>query len=167
MTWLAAGLVTGLLLAALLWLRMESQAPAMAPAAPVAPATPLPVSPVEPEAPDPLRERFQFYDLLPRQEVVVPGRAEERRAPPPAAAAPPSGQYMLQAGSFRRHADADGVKARLAMLGIQASIESVTLEGSEMHRVRIGPLRDTAEVERVRERLSREQIDVFVQRVGD
>lgn len=103
-------------------------------------------------APD-KKPRFEFYTILSELEVFVP----EPEADEPATAtvqqpgtAPSSGkQYLLQAGSFKSKADAERLKASLALLGVQSSIQSVKINADNWHRVRIGPfnnptrLRDT------------------------
>ncbi|MBI3186456.1 MAG: SPOR domain-containing protein [Gammaproteobacteria bacterium] len=99
--------------------------------------------------------RFDFYTILPESEVFVPEPAT--RKPDNAAATSQTAetattggkQYLLQAGSFRNHADADNLKANLALLGVTSSIQSVNINNESWHRVRIGPfnndkkLRDT------------------------
>lgn len=50
---------------------------------------------------------------------------------------------MLQAGSFGTSSEAESTKARLAMLGLTARIESANIGGKQVYRVRMGPY-DTA-----------------------
>lgn len=90
-------------------------------------------------------ERYEFFTVLPEIEVVVPnGEIEQRaRENPEQPATPAGGSYLIQAGSFRSAADAEALKARLAMLGMVARIQSVTVNGESWHRVRLGPY-DTA-----------------------
>jgi cell division protein FtsN len=72
-------------------------------------------------------------------------------------------QYIIQAASFQNFADADRLKARIALLGIVASIQTVTIkEGEEWHRVRIGPVSSTEEVNRLRNRLAEHKIKALV-----
>ncbi|RCX32972.1 SPOR domain-containing protein [Thioalbus denitrificans] len=171
-----AGLIPGLLVALLVYLevrtpdaprqpRPAAQAPAR-PVAPVAPARPAPKpgQPAPGKKPEPETPRFEFYTILPEMEVVVPDKEVE---PPPrpaagqaAPATPPQPQtasaaapvrYFLQAGSFRRFEDADRVKAQLALLGLVAGVQRVTINGGEAwHRVRLGPYTSLTELERVR-----------------
>lgn len=125
--------------------------------------------------------RFEFYKLLPEQEVEVPRRREAARdegasgtaeAPPRDATASnrqPAAdrRYLLQAGSFRSYDDADRLKASLALLGVEARIQAVELPGGEIwHRVRIGPFSDRAEINRVRERLARNNVEAILLRAG-
>lgn len=89
--------------------------------------------------------RYEFFTVLPEIEVVVPNREIEQRARenPEQPATPAGGSYLIQAGSFRSAEDAEALKARLAMLGMVARIQSVTVNGQTWHRVRLGPY-DTA-----------------------
>ena len=141
--------------------------------------------------------RFEFYHLLTEQEVAIeledqPGEAasvpmlgelalpsaeeedevvEQRSLPETATAEPspsPSGtRYLLQAGSFRQAADADALRANLALIGIEARIQIVELPGGETwHRVRIGPFNDLREVNQARARMAANQIDAIMLRTG-
>lgn len=85
-------------------------------------------------------------------------------ATPSSSAPAQSGQqYIIQAASFQNFADADRLKARIALLGIVASIQTVTIkEGEEWHRVRIGPVNSTEEVNRLRNRLAEHKIKALV-----
>jgi len=56
-----------------------------------------------------------------------------------AAAAPDNVRYILQAGSFGASGDAESTKAKLAMLGLTARVESAQISGKTVYRVRMGP----------------------------
>jgi cell division protein FtsN len=74
-------------------------------------------------------------------------------------------QYVLQAGSFRQSQDAETLRARIALLGVEATIQPVTLnQGERWHRVRIGPLSTLDELNRVRRRLDENGIGVLLVR---
>lgn len=120
----------------------------------------------EPDAPPP-KSRFDFYDELPKFEVVIP--EHERDVRPDAATAPVSepGTYVLQAGSFRNVADADRVQATLAIQGIESRIQHVTIDEDTWHRVRIGPFDDLAQLDQMRKKLHEKHIEVLVIRVVD
>lgn len=81
-------------------------------------------------------------------------------APPPAAvanAAPPpekSGQFLLQAGAFKNGAQADDLKARIAMMGLVGHVETVQTPSGEMHRVRLGPYATASELNAAKQKLS-------------
>ena len=104
--------------------------------------------------------RFDFYTLLPKQEVVIPEseilEEQQRMAPKENVI------YSIQAGSFRRYADADALKARLALLGIEAEIQSVQGKEETWQRVRIGPFNSSRELNRVRNRLNSNNISSLV-----
>ena len=58
------------------------------------------------------------------------------------------GAYILQAGSFRNHADADRVRALIAMQGVESKIQKVTIDKDTWHRVRVGTDHEPAETRR-------------------
>jgi len=111
--------------------------------------------------------QFDFYEMLPKFEVVIP--EEDGRAPPTAGAAAVAkpGAYILQAGSFRNHADADRVRALIAMQGVESKIQKVTIDKDTWHRVRVGPIANLQKLEETRSRLRQAQIDALIIRVGE
>jgi cell division protein FtsN len=111
------------------------------------------------------RPRYDFYTVLPEMEVLIPDselkaqvRAETPAATgtdtPPATVAASGVRYRLQAGSYRDPRPAEEAKARLALLGIGASVQSVNINGATYHRVYVGPFGSAAEVERVKQQLA-------------
>lgn len=92
----------------------------------------------EPEPAKPPKPKFDFYTILPETETVLP---ERRARAKPVKAKPEEGvSYILQAGSFAGFEEADNMKARLALGGLVAHIQKITIEGKgEYHRVRLGP----------------------------
>jgi cell division protein FtsN len=151
--WFLAGGLVGAFGVGAAWMMNEQ------PAAPQLATAPAP-QPTE-AAPRP-KPKFDFYDMLPKEEVVVPAEREPEPVPlpqpgqstPPVQAPPPAqtasatpapasaagpNSYVLQVGSFRSNADAEKLKAQLALLGIQTSIQTVTIDsGQTYHRVRTG-----------------------------
>jgi len=101
--------------------------------------------------PPPPKPRFDFYTILPEMEVVV---AEEEIKGRPKGGVPQvdqPGTYYLQAGSFRAFDQADRLKAQLALLGLHAGIETVTVNKNETwHRVRVGPYKNLDDLNRSR-----------------
>jgi cell division protein FtsN len=70
---------------------------------------------------------------------------------------------MLQAGSFRNGEQAERFRAELALLGLQTSIQTVTIDNKDTyHRVRVGPFRDTGSLNKARNRLSKQGIESSV-----
>ena len=67
--------------------------------------------------------------------------------------------YFVQVGSFRNYAEADRRKASVAFLGISARIEAGTgTDGSPLHRVRIGPIKDQDQLQALLQRLQENNI---------
>lgn len=119
----------------------------------------------EKTAEPPIKRSFDFYTLLPELEIVIP--QEETDLPdklPARQTTPPThkGGYLLQAGSFKSPEDADSLKARLALLGIEANVQSVDVNDIQWHRVRVGPSSDRQALEQVRMRLRTHQIDTIL-----
>ena len=116
----------------------------------------------------PKKPRYDFFTVLPEMEVVVPEQELSRKAEPAPDTAPTSTQdsYILQVGSFRNAADAEQMKARLALLGSIASVQTVTVNGQTWHRVRIGPFKGARMADEKRRMLSDNQIDTLVMKVN-
>ena len=111
-------------------------------------------------------KNYDFYDMLPNFEVVVPEK--EAVVPRDAPESPEKkGAFVLQAGSYRKFEDADRVRAQLALQGIESNVQRVAIDADTWHRVRIGPITDAAELDRIRERLKEAEVDFLVVRVGD
>ncbi len=105
------------------------------------------------DAPEDGRSRqYDFFTVLPEIEVVVPRQEIEERArehPEPGE----EGSYMLQVGSFRSETDAEGLRAQLTLLGLEAQIQTVTVNEATWHRVRVGPFDNAREANSARRRL--------------
>ena len=100
--------------------------------------------------------RFDFYTILPELEVAIPEEELIEASKKPEAQNNNEGvDYMLQAGSFRNMEQADRLKAKLALQGIVATIQTVHIrDGETWHRVRVGPITDIATLNQTRKRLS-------------
>ena len=105
------------------------------------------------------KPRFEFYTILSELEVFVPepeveienSKAQPSSNRPVEASNISNKKYLLQAGSFKSQEDAERLKASLALLGVQSSIQSVNINRDNWHRVRIGPFSNPT---RLRETLS-------------
>ncbi len=125
--------------------------------------------------------RFEFYSILPELEVVVPDASEEDgeaavegapgspadsgeddtgTAPPPES----DGRFYLQAGSFQKSEQADRMKARISLLGLDVEIQQVKINGENWHRVRAGPFTDPSRLKDAQKRLRSDGIDYLVTR---
>jgi cell division protein FtsN len=105
--------------------------------------------------------------MLPNFEVVVPEREQDVRRDAPASEVRKEGAYVLQVGSYRDFKEADRVRAQLALQGIESKVQRVSVDNDTWHRVRVGPITDLKELNRVRDRLREAEMDVLVIRVGD
>ncbi len=120
------------------------------------------------EPPAPAENRFQFYEILPQFEVTLPDEApaattsRARRTQTPA---PAPGSYLLQAGSFSASADAERLKAQLALLGFESHVQPVTIDDDVFNRVRIGPIADLEAAKRTQRQLRDAGIDSLLMRV--
>jgi cell division protein FtsN len=108
------------------------------------------------------KPRFEFYKILPgSQEATPAGKSEEGKAAKPEAkpeakaGAKPAEAHYLQVGSFQKAADADNLKAKLALMGMEASVHEVDVpEKGKMFRVRTGPFSSVEQLNRARKELS-------------
>jgi cell division protein FtsN len=124
------------------------------------------------------KPRFEFYKILPGDQQATPQGA----APPAQAAAPvpsadkaalpvaavsaPAELLYLQAGAFQKPQDADNLKAKLSMLGLEVGVQEVVVpDKGTMHRVRLGPFASTDEMNRVRNQLSQNGVQATLVKV--
>ncbi|MBA2238065.1 MAG: SPOR domain-containing protein, partial [Lysobacter sp.] len=83
--------------------------------------------------------------------------AESEPAAPPSsiATAPADGtRYLLQAGAFQSENQAEELKARIALLGLAARVESAQIDGKPIHRVRVGPYGSASELADAKRKLA-------------
>jgi cell division protein FtsN len=119
---------------------------------------PLPGGSSEDKARTEDKPRFDFYSILPGNEEPAPSRPEKQERAQPAP--PVKETFYLQAGAFHSPAEADNMKARLALLGIEASVQSnASTERGTLHRVRIGPFSRVEDVNRTRDTLKQNGIE--------
>lgn len=120
------------------------------------------------------KPRFEFYKILPGGQEATPTPATEpgaqaKAAAQPQAALPSAGEtFYLQAGAFQKTADADNLKAKLAMMGLEASMQEIHVpDKGVMNRVRVGPFSKPEEMNRVRNQLAQNGIQATVVKVKD
>lgn len=68
----------------------------------------------------------------------------------------------LQTGSFQSANDADNQKAKLAMMGTEASVQQVMLQDKVWYRVRLGPFKKMDDVNNLRAELAKQGIDANI-----
>lgn len=167
--WMLAGLVLGLLLAGVFY--YKDLAPVGKPGATAAGSEPgfYKVVPRDPpgaaeETPD--KPGFDFYEMLPNFEVVIPERELDVRRDRERTPVREEGSYILQVGAFQNHADADRVKAKLALMGVESNIQKVSIDKQTWHRVRVGPIKDLDELNATRARLLDAGVEMLIIRSG-
>jgi len=120
------------------------------------------------EAKTDTKPRFDFYRILPGKEEPVTDRQMREAAKQAAKPGAPKESYFLQAGSFPNPADADSLKARLALMGMEANVEPANVAGKgTWYRVRLGPYTRVDEINRVRQQLTQNGIEVSLVKVTD
>lgn len=104
------------------------------------------------------KPRFDFYKMLPEGE-----QATRAPVPNPPAQVPAGEVLYLQAGSFQNPSDADNLKAKLALMGLEASVIQAELpDRGTMHRVRIGPFDKPEAMNRARTELAQNGLQANV-----
>src|SRR6267378_1495024 len=114
------------------------------------------------------KPRFDFYRILPGKEEPVTERQMREAAKQAAKPGAPKDSYFLQAGSFQNPADADNLKARLALMGMEANVEPANLaEKGVWYRVRLGPYTRVDEINRVRQQLTQNGVDASLVKITE
>jgi len=144
-----------------------------APASDAAPAaTPVP-APAPAPAADPLQAVVDRIQNGPAHKAATPAAPvplntaappAQSAAPAPSAAGEEKWVYYLQAGAYRETSDAEAVRAKLALLGFEASVTDRTTDSGVLHRVRVGPFTQVEAMNKVRGKLSENGVDVAVVR---
>jgi len=161
----AVGLGIGLMVTLGVYVTMQRAAPAAAEVKPQPRAKAKADDPTT-ESTDPPTQ-YDFYDMLPKFEVVIPEKERDARRDTTSAPVEQPGAYVLQVGSYKNEAEAERVRGKLAKQGIEATVQRVAVDADVWHRVRIGPFRDLARLNATRKELRAAGIDVMMLRVGD
>lgn len=152
--------------------RSVAQDPAQQPAAPLQ----LPGKPGDKTLNGPgEKPRFEFYKILPGGEVAPPQSGNGQAPQDPASAQPAEGQaapvvesFYLQAGAFQKSVDADNLKAKLALMGLETSVlEANVPDKGVLYRVRVGPFAKPEEMNRARNQLSQNGIQASVVKIKE
>lgn len=122
---------------------------------------------------------YSTKDSAPAPKAPVARPAQPAEPVPPMESAPPVAvekkstpaareTFFLQTGSFQSAPEADNLKARLALLGLEAAIQERNLPDKGVwHRVRVGPYTDVEELNRVRDVLKQNNIEVALVKVRE
>ena len=162
-TGIVIGILIGLAIALAVALYINA-APSPFRQPPPTPATVAkPGAPAKIEAqPEPQKNRFTYYDILPGTEQPVTEQ-ELKQAP-----RSDKEQYYLQAGSFQTEVDANNLKANLALIGVEALIQTASIPDKGVwHRVRVGPFSDIEALNKARASLSQNGIQTSLIKVLD
>lgn len=147
---LLSGVISGLLLAVFFYVKGWVPEPIQNTQNPVPGVAQEVVKPVEDvsktvsKKPD-----YDFYSVLPEMEVVIPKEELEQQA----ARDSKEYSYILQVGSFKSRTDAEELKARIAFSGQIAHIQEIQVNGTQYHRVRVGPFDSSREADKQKRQL--------------
>ena len=115
---------------------------------------------------EPKPPRFDFYTILPEKEVVVPEYEIKTRTREERVGKAKETHYMMQAGSFKTFNQAEQLRARLALMGIESKIQKAKVGNVNWYRIKMGPFSQTASVNSIRARLRQNGIDVIITETG-
>ena len=105
------------------------------------------------------QKEFDFYELLPEIERVMPDDLPEANEVRPDA----NLDYYLQAASFRQHADAEKLRARLALKGFKSLTQAREVDGKgTYYRVRLGPYSNKRKAKTAKNKLKKLGVHPFV-----
>lgn len=127
------------------------------------------------------RPRFEFYNILPGEKEGTP---REAAPPPKTASAPPAApkpgsspatpkphsgdSYWLQAGAFSDEKEADNLRAKIALTGLEASVRAVAVpDKGKLYRVRLGPYQSLDDANRIKATLSQNGVGAAIIRTTD
>ena len=116
------------------------------------------------EAPAVPKRQYDFYELVPEMDVVVPDEEDPghslllqksiKETPAGSAATVPAGIWYLQAGSFQERARADELKVKLTGLGFKCEIQKTHIDDVEVfYYVRVGPFANPEVLDQSRQKL--------------
>ncbi len=149
---------------------LQPKAPASAPGsaeegAPAA-VTPVPAPAPVPSVVPPARKGDEVKPAVQADPLgdLAKSKAATKTEPAKADAAEPF-QYFVQVGAYRSQAEADGQKAKMAMMGLEAKVSEREQAGRTIYRVRLGPFDDKGGAERVRAKLENAQVDSAIVRI--
>lgn len=150
--WLLTGIATGAFVMFLVYLS------GLAPAQPNSSTSAVVTDKTDPK-PKPEKPVFEFYDTLMNNEVIAPPSAQTGDS---ATNNSPAVVYMLQAASFKKQAEADSLRAKLILEGMDSSIAEFNNRGEIYHRVMVGPFTDAEKMTQAKKALAAHNISPIV-----
>jgi cell division protein FtsN len=117
--------------------------------------------------PGPKMPQFDFYTILPEKEVVVPEYEIKTRTREERVGKAKEAHYIMQAGSFKTFKEADRLRAKLALMGIESRVQKAKVGSVNWYRVKLGPYAQTDSVNTIRARLRQHGIDVIITETGE
>lgn len=109
----------------------------------------------EPKEQKPQLPQFDFYTILPKKEMIVPDHEIKTRTREEQVGKNKKASYVIQAGSSRDPKDADQLRAKLALMGIESKIQKAKVESAIWYRVKIGPYTQMGSVNTIMSRLQK------------
>ncbi len=106
--------------------------------------------------------RYDFYTILPETEIVVPDHEIYTRRREEHVGKRKASTYTVQAGSFRHFDEADKLRAKLALIGIESRVEKATVGGVIWNRVKMGPFKSSSQIAILKKRLKSNGVDTIV-----
>lgn len=101
------------------------------------------------------KPRFDFYTILPNTESPVTEqeiKKKETRTEPSKS----KETYYLQVGAFQTEQEADNMKAKLALLGLETIVQTANIpDKGVLHRVRVGPFADLDQINKAKDELAK------------
>ncbi len=148
---LLSGVLFGMLLAVFIYIKGWVPEPIQNTQQPVPGVAEEVLKPVEDVSENLIKQKpdYDFYSVLPEMEVVIPKEELEQQA----ARDSKEYTYILQVASFKNQSDAEELKARIAFSGQIAYLQSIDVNGTEWHRVRVGPFDSSREADKQKRQL--------------
>ncbi len=124
--------------------------------------------------PPPAQTAEPAKDAKDAKGAPAPAASGKAATPPKAETAPTTtttttgedgSRYVVQAGAFKSADDADGMKARLALLGLDARVFPIEQAGTTLYRVRLGPYGQMDDINKIRKTLTDNGIESQVIRL--
>jgi cell division protein FtsN len=128
------------------------------------------------------RPRFEFYQILPGDKEVTDKEVKAAMKPTPAVTTSKTGPgsspnmpkphtgetYWLQAGAFSEEREADNLKARIALIGLEALVRPVQVpDKGTLYRVRLGPYQNLDDANRNKAALSENGVGAAIIRATE